>query len=443
MKKTTAVLIMLLTALPPLSAQIKPTRALLQAVKETPSAAAAASASVKKLSPALTKAATTSWGISEARTAAYNRDPLYNSYLDEDDGFSCSEQSVILDRYDRIFSYGAPQSAAIEVPSAKRFLYIKQARTALNEPFPDITPADQLVRYYKLNPAQMQQYQNLYNKIEQFHLYIQKSMTPFLASTAPTWPATEKQAFDRELSAMEKEVHDMLAHMGGVDPTLERILTDIQWSRELVSNLPGHFVMQNIERPIPFNFKRYCLFSAPTAWPLYAIRQDELFLNPGAARATAREFCAQLPANLKVAVINDTPLFTAQYDKWKQEGIFTNGMTITTFSSLNDFLKEHRKNRFDIVLTDYFVPGGGGNLLVKLMRAEQDFTPVLLHSYAGDEHSAWQITRSEEALRKEYLMGYDGFLPTNEDFFAARGYLYVLEGLRNFFNAPKISTERL
>ena len=417
----------------PLHAQIKPSRGLMQAVQKIPAAA-----TPKIPSQAVKAAAAVSWEKYGIRSTD-EMEALYDSKLPVSaEPFYDSPQSVILDKYDRFFGYNTPLPNAVSVPSPEHFLYLKQARAALTAPFPALTDQDKLIHYYKLNPTQIENYQSLYHRLIQFHVYVLKRISPFLSVSTPQWTPTEKHSFDVELSSVERSVHQMLTHMGSLDPVLERTLTDIQWSRELISNMPGQFVMQNIKRTAPFNFKQYCLFSAPGAMPVHAIRNDDLFFNPELARQTAHEFCAQLPANLKVAVLNDSPVFTGQYTQWSNKGVFSNGMTVTTFLSLNDFLKAHRENRFDIILTDYFIPGGGGNLLVKMLRAEHDFTPILLHSYAGAGHNAWEISRQPGILQKEYLMGYDGYLPTNDDFFSSRGYLYILEALRNFYAAPKI-----
>lgn len=430
--------IILLTSLSPAQAQLKPARGLVKAITSTPAVAASSSKVISNL-PKTTAAV--SWGIAGMRSTD-EMEALYCAPAAVQESFRCSPQAVILDKYDKMFHYGAPLISAVDIPSPERALYIKQARAALLAPFPDITPTDHLVHYYKLSPALVGQYQDLYQQIYQFHLYILKRLKFSLASSAPQWTPMEKQEFDAELTQVDAAVQNMLKHMGGLDPALEQIMTDIQWSRELISNMPGQFVLQDIKRTEPFNLNQYCLFSAPGMWPRHAIRNDDLFFNPALARQTAAQFCSQLPANLKVAVLNDSPRYTSQYENWTQEGVFTNGLTVSTFLSVNDFLRVHRQQPFDIILTDYFIPGGGGNLLVKLLRSERDFTPVILHSYAGEGHNAWEITRPQESLQKEYNLGYDAFLPTNDDFFSSRGYLYILEGLRNFYAAQKLHPQR-
>ena len=292
MRQLLLVSIILLTFLSPVYAQLKPTRGLIKALTSTPAAAPS-----KTVSKALPKAAATSWGI-EGMRSTDEMEALYCPPAAVQESFRCSPQAVILDKYDQMFNYGAPLVSAVEIPSPERALYIKQARAALMAPFPDITPTDHLVHYYKLSPALVGQYQDLYQQIYQFHLYILKRLKFSLASSAPQWTPTEKQEFDAELTQVDTAVQDMLAHMGGLDPALERIMTDIQWSRELISNMPGQFVLQDIKRTEPFNLNQYCLFSAPGMSPRHAIRNDDLFFNPALARQTAEQFCSQLPANV-------------------------------------------------------------------------------------------------------------------------------------------------
>lgn len=440
MNKLISVLILLLGSFQLLPAQPKPTKALIQTVTKASAASTAArqtNAAIKSLQTGLTAAGT----AAANRVTAPRRSPLpfEPDYIPEtlfdpnDVEFRISPQAVILDRYDELFKHFEYSFKSQETLSREKADYAKQARKALFAPLPSATRPHELKYVYHLPETMFSEYNELYSNIQVFHPYLCSKLLPLLSASAPRWNPDEKRLLDGELTNMSNKIHDLMKHMQKLDPILSRILTDINWGREILFDMPGQLVAGDISRPKPFNLNEYRLVSPLDASPRLAIFNDDFFFSPDKARRAAEEFCAQIPSGLRIAVLNDNPKHTAQYVSWQNEGIFSNGITVENFPSVGDFLQAHYKQPFGLILTDYFIPGGGGDFLVKILRNRRDETPIILQSYAGDNTSAWDKTRPDASLEQEYLRGYDGELPGNDDFFSTRGYLYVLEGLRNFY----------
>lgn len=319
-------------------------------------------------------------------------------------------------------------------PSAATRLYNERTREALIKPFPAPQPPFQLEDWQLFSRQDVAEYFALYTDMKAFHLYLVQKIAPTLSSFHPVQlHRMEKMQLEQDIAAMTARVQKQMAKMNSIDEALVRMLRDMNLAREVLFDLKGQLVTLEVKRDKPFDEATFRLLPPENVSPRFAVRDDKNLFSSAAALNTARELSAQLPPNLKVAVLNDDPANLRQYEKWKQAGAFSNGIEFTAFSSVDAFLSCAGKGRFDVILTDYYIPGGGGDYLVQTLRAQRDYTPVLFHSYAGGNTTAWQPARSLEFLRKRYQMGYDGYLPTNDDFFTSRGHLYVLEGLRNFF----------
>lgn len=440
MNKFISIFLLLTCSLPPLCAQPKPSRGLVQALKKAPSAAAAArpaNTALKALQTSAASSAKTAAGLAnlpKRHPLPFEPDYIPETLFDPNDvEFRISPQAVILDKYDDLFKRFEYNFKSEETLSREKAAYAKQARQALTAPLPAPTAPYELIHVYHLPEAMLPQYRRLQADIEIFHPYLCNKLLPFLGASAPQWNPAEKRTLDSELMELSNKINKLMKHMQNLDPLLSRTLTNINWAREILFDMPGQLVVTNIPRPKPFNLNEYRLISPLDASPRLAIHNDDYFFSSEKARQAAAQFCEQIPAGLRIAVLNDNPAHIGQYVSWQNDGIFSNGITVETFVSIGDFIQSHYENPFSLILTDYFIPGGGGDFLVKILRNRRDATPVILQSYAGQNTSAWDMTRSASSLEKDYYKGYDGELPGNDDFFSSRGYLYVLEGIRNFY----------
>ncbi|MGN0017274.1 MAG: response regulator [Candidatus Avelusimicrobium sp.] len=439
MKKLICLLLPLACCSQALYAQVKPGKALVKAVSNAPAQAAKATQAAIQTGTVLgtvARAAAKTQFSHPERIRPLPFEPGYtpDEIFDPNDiEFRLTPQTVILDRYDELFKHFEYNFKTDETFSREKALYAKEARSALLAPLPAPTDPYKLVHSYHLPPEMLEEYDVFYSYVKTFHPYLCNQLMPFLAASAPRWNPSEKRALDEDLASLSLKIQNLLRHMHNTDPLISRIITDINWAREILFDMPGQLVVPHLKRPAPFNLNEYRLVPPAGASPRLAILDDTYFFSPDKARSAAEELCAQIPAGLKIAVLNDNPAHINQYAAWQNGRLFTNGITVQTFTSVGEFMQKHNQSRFDLILTDYFIPGGGGNLLVKTLRNNRDNTPILLQSYTGEGTSAWDMTRSPQALEKDYMAGYDGELPGNDDFFSRRGYLYVLEGIRNFY----------
>ncbi len=420
-------------------AQVKPGKNLVKAARKVPVTAAQAAQKAATVSTIAITRAAAAGRIAFAADAATGIHPLpfesgsNNQLPNETDNFYISPQSVILDEYDKRFSLFEYNVKAEEAFSPEKIAYAKQARAALQADLPQPTDAQKLTRYYRLPDNMVEQYQHIYSRATEMQPYLRGQLLPLLQPAAPKRNPQEVREIDDQLSRLADEISQITKHMFNIDPFLAGVIDRINWSREILFDIPGQLVKSNLARPYAFSPDAHRLISPLGAAPRLAIRNDDFFFSKEKALQAAHELSAQIPAGLRIAFLNDRDDFREPYLIWQNIGAFANGITVEVFDSVNGFMQAHAQQPFDFVLTDYFIPGGGGNFLVKTLRDRQDDTPVILQSYSGEGTTAWQKTRDENLLEKDYQQGYDGFLPTNDDFFSSRGYLYVLEGIRNFY----------
>ena len=314
-------------------------------------------------------------------------------------------------------------------------IYNEHTREALIKPFPAPQPPYQLEDWERFSQQEVAAYFALYRDMREFHTYLVQKMVPLLSYFRPGKLAPEeKQLLADQISSFRQRIDQQLSKMVSLDAALARMLTDMNLAMEVMFDMKGQLVPHRIQRQKPFDENTFRLLPPEQAAPRLAVRDEKNLFSSAQALRTAQTLCAQLPADLHIAVLNDDPANTRQYERWQQAGAFSNGLSFTHFSSVNQFLASVKSGHpFDLILTDYYIPGGGGDFLVKILREQHDDTPILFHSYSGGNTSAWQKPRNEAFLKRLYETGYDGYLPTNDDFFTNRGHLYVLEGLRNFF----------
>ena len=338
-----------------------------------------------------------------------------------------SEQIAFYNQLERHIRQIAP------LPTAER-IYNSQTREALLKLFPAPQPPYQLEDWERFSQQDVAEYMKLYKDIRAFHRYLLQKLWPLLSNFRREKIAPEeKTLIADQIAILKNRIYKQLSKMNSLDPAFERMLTDMDLAREVLFDLKGQLVRHQAVHEKPFDEKEFRLFPPEGIAPRFAVRQDENIFSTQQSLQTAKQLCLQLPSNLHVAVLNDDPANARQYARWENAGAFSNGITFTHFSSVNQFLEFIKeKQRFDIILTDFYIPGGGGDFLVKFLREQKDTTPVLFHSYAGGNTVAWQTPRQNAFLYRLYDTGYDGYLPSNDDFFTDRGYLYVLEGLRNF-----------
>lgn len=134
---------------------------------------------------------------------------------------------------------------------------------------------------------------------------------------------------------------------------------------------------------------------------------------------------AQLPAGLRVAVLNDDAVILSNYKTWLANGGLGKDSHWSFYSKMDEFLAELDKGvQFDLILTDLNFADGGAHYFVSWMRANGDIrTPVIASSSFADE------AVDGARLLKE---GFDGYLSTRH-LSLGNGDGNLLRALNNYF----------
>lgn len=155
--------------------------------------------------------------------------------------------------------------------------------------------------------------------------------------------------------------------------------------------------------------------------PVY-LRKDRVYSHSEFMLAAPKEGAVveELPAGLKIAVVNDNPDILTAMSNFGRWGRFGSGAEVKTFDSiykLGDTLK--KGETYDIIFSDISMPNGSGMLLVNKLRENSNNTPVIgLSGY------------KEETVKGQDLfeIGFDGYI-MSDDF----GYRSAPNALKNYF----------
>nr|QGT50838.1 hypothetical protein Elusimicrob2101_1010 [uncultured Elusimicrobia bacterium] len=121
-------------------------------------------------------------------------------------------------------------------------------------------------------------------------------------------------------------------------------------------------------------------------------------LRRGQALAQAEK----LPQGLRVAVLNDRRSVLEEMTKSHRNGVFIRNGELACFSSAADLIASVRSGKkYDIILTDIIVPGGGGYYLTNILRLD-GFSGAIIALSAYERDDAMGLEMFER--------GFDGML---------------------------------
>lgn len=134
----------------------------------------------------------------------------------------------------------------------------------------------------------------------------------------------------------------------------------------------------------------------------------------------------KLPQRLKMAVLNDNENILDMYRTWQREGRFPKEWDISLYNHTSKILQALDEGaQFDLILTDFVVPGGGGPHLVNeiRLRGNQKVTVIGNSSFR------------REQLDGNFLfsIGLDGFFSTEDIFSEPSGFVLWEHRIRTFF----------
>ena len=138
----------------------------------------------------------------------------------------------------------------------------------------------------------------------------------------------------------------------------------------------------------------------------------------------AKQISSKLPKKFKIAVVNDKYDFLDEV-YWNHKKLFVPDWQITTYDDAQTLLQDvNQGSRFDVILTDIVVPGGGFYLTVTLRK--EGFKGAIIALSAFQE---------KDLLGKElFEAGFDGMISVPIDLQAERDWpLRVMQKLHNYF----------
>lgn len=317
-------------------------------------------------------------------------------------GSSAAKEASILKSMDNWYESGAAikraVSAAAMRPAAKPVVHPADSRDhAFRNSgfFGPITPTPvKDLRVRLIHPSQDQvneafaEYRELMSDLEPLRKEVN---TKLLYKTIPNdkWTALypqERRPLILQISSMKGRTEKLLNVMFANDPAL---LQADAWLEEAMKQV-NPFYVAGLKRRKRLD-KR-------------AFSRSEFFLESprDIPEGVPSPYRTEVPANMRVAVLNDQTDILDMYKLWERENRLGPGWKVTTYKDTRDMLQAMQSGEvYDLVITDLTVPGGGGYYLVDQLRDMRLNMPIIGCSmYTIDKLNA----------EKMFEQGFDGYI---------------------------------
>jgi CheY-like chemotaxis protein len=173
------------------------------------------------------------------------------------------------------------------------------------------------------------------------------------------------------------------------------------------------------QNPLPYDFHAFSLQSSlinntfkPTMFEMesaLAPAQKARFVP-----VLQKQLHVDLPAGtdkVSIAVVNDESDMFYAFSDAKDLGYIPAFYDIVYFTNVTDFLAAHKQTPFNMIFTDYFVPGGSGDMIVKQLRkgllsGKVDQTPIIFNS---------KMRLYPDQVKQLYNEGYSAHFPASRE----------------------------
>lgn len=279
---------------------------------------------------------------------------------------------------------------------------------------------------YQPSPKQQSEAMFLYLKVMDGFKDFKKDMDAVLyyqskPSEKRVLPNSERAMLMQKISEMNTQLARLSYVVSPDDPALKAAREYMIYAAETVSPvlrgmLGGKKVMR---RDRTFNREEFFLHTPKG-------NEDSVLSGflPNSLRA--RQVARTLPPGLTMAVLNDRES-VLQKMRELNATTFCPGWKIYTYTDTEDLLNEIRRHniKFDVILTDIIVPGGGGYYLTAALR-DQGFDGVILAATAYQE--------DEELGRGMFNKGFDGMFSLPKGFEDGKEWpRELMKGFQNYF----------
>ncbi len=283
-------------------------------------------------------------------------------------------------------------------------------------------------RLEEINSSEMMDARNQYKAIMEDMRQFKKEMDIWLyyqSKSGEKHPvsAAERAALGKQIIAMKAKLAVLEQYISPQNESYRAACEYILYvSQQINPMLRGMLKEYSLSPSVrEYDMEEFFLHTPPNAKET-GFWEKTLHLLKGVSSAKMPK---QLPRGLRMAILNDNQSFLNQIPL-EQKKSFVPDWQIETYDNVQDLLSAVRTGKkFDIVLTDLVVPGGGGLDLTPSLR-EEGFKGVILALSAFKEDN-----RMGEIM---FQMGFDGMLSLPIKFYKKSTWPEtVMQKMKNYF----------
>ena len=275
--------------------------------------------------------------------------------------------------------------------------------------------------------AQMRKALTEYHQVMESFQNFKKEMDVFLYYQSKedekrTLSAVEKAELMGKISRMHGKLSSLKTFISSEDPAYRAAREYVAYAAELVSPTMRGMWLKSLDQRADRQYRGEEFFlHTPKA------NQDASWkgLLPGAVRV--RQVAEKLPPGLKMAVLNDRWSVIARMRQMHLSGKFLPGWDIAYYEDTAALLYDVTRagKKFDVILTDIIVPGGGGCYLTGELR-KKGFSGVIIALAAFEEEN--------KMGKRLFDMGFDGMISMPMMFENGKQWpLRIMKDFQNYF----------
>ena len=157
--------------------------------------------------------------------------------------------------------------------------------------------------------------------------------------------------------------------------------------------------------------------------------QEEFWMEYDWRKFPRDESLTQLPEDVHMVVLNDTHDILDMYKPWEREGRFPKGWKVSVYDDTKELLDAVKVgSKFDLVISDIQVPGGGRYFVGQLRDMGFD-TPVIGCS---------MYTRDKIDSQELHQIGFDGYMYGDDMFEESAGFYKWAGYIKNYYYYKRI-----
>lgn len=158
--------------------------------------------------------------------------------------------------------------------------------------------------------------------------------------------------------------------------------------------------------------------------------EEEFWMEYDWHKPVRDEALTALPENVHMAVLNDTEDILDMYKLWEKQGRFPEGWKVSTYHDTMNLLNAVKSGqKFDLIISDINVPGGGGRYFVHCLREMGIETPVI--GCSG-------YTRDKIDSKELHDIGFDGYMYSDDMFEEDAGFSTWKSHVGNYYYYKRI-----